>query len=71
MQELLGAIGERRARLASEVPVAHEEGPTLEDQLNKLETDVCYIHIYSICESQWNLGILIILFLHTLYLFFT
>ena len=41
MQELLGAIGERRARLVAEMPVDEETEPKLEEQLNKLETDVC------------------------------
>jgi nesprin-1 len=40
MNELLGAIGDRRARIVTELPVAEEAEPKLEEQLTKLETEV-------------------------------
>lgn len=49
MHEMLGAIGERRARLVSELPVAEETGPKLEEQLSKLETEV-----YAICLGSYQ-----------------
>jgi len=41
MSELLGAIAERRDRLLTELPVSKETEPKLEEQLTKLETEVC------------------------------
>jgi hypothetical protein len=41
MSELLGAIAERRDRLLTELPVSEETEPKLEEQLTKLETEVC------------------------------
>lgn len=40
MNELLGAIGDRRARLVTELLVAEEPEPKLEERLTKLETEV-------------------------------
>jgi nesprin-1 len=40
MHELLGAIGERRARIMTELPIVEESEPKLEEQLCKLETEV-------------------------------
>jgi nesprin-1 len=40
MNELLGAIGDRRAHLVTKLPVAEEPEPKLEEQLTKLETEV-------------------------------
>jgi nesprin-1 len=50
MHEMLGAVGERRARLVTELPVTEEGEPKLEEQLNKLETEVCAICLGS-CQS--------------------
>ncbi|KAJ9594434.1 hypothetical protein L9F63_014159, partial [Diploptera punctata] len=43
MQELLGAIGERKARLISEIQVGEETGPNIEEQLNNLESDLTQV----------------------------
>jgi nesprin-1 len=48
MHELLRAIEERRARAATELPVAEEAEPKLEEQLTKLETEV-----YEICSGGY------------------
>jgi hypothetical protein len=43
MNELLGAIGDRRTRLVTELPVAEGAEPKLEEQLTKLETEVGHL----------------------------
>ena len=50
MNELLGAIAERRDRLVTELPVSEETEPKLEEQLTKLETEVCdtFVECYKV-----------------------